>query len=276
MRNWGRWLGATLVLALAAGRAHAGDADPEEGRVADGSYRNPYFGLTYPLPPGWSEDRAGPKPSKTGAYVLAALTTREAPKATLQFGAQDLFFAATPPATALAAAQALRASLSAIEGMAIEREPGEITIGNRRFARFDYSGAGLFHAYFAIELRCHLVSATATATDPAALAQIATSLDALSIKASDDSAPPTCVKDFAGPGTVQQQVTPSLTGPKFTKIPVRIVVEADGTIGHTHVINALPDQRAAIVAALTQWRFSPYRQDGEARPVETGLAFEVK
>jgi len=67
-----------------------------------------------------------------------------------------------------------------------------------------------------------------------------------------------------------------LTGTKFTKIPVRIVVGPNGAVRHIHVINALPDQRTAIEAALAQWHFTPDRSDGEARPVETGLAFEVK
>ena len=276
MRAGGKWIGVALLLTLAAGTAKAEDADPEDGRVAQGGYHNPYFGLLYPLPPGWSEDLAGPKPSKTGTYVLAALTTPGPPKATLQFGAQDLFFAAAPPATALAAAQALRASLSAIEGTAIDREPEEVVIGKRHFARLDYNGAGLFHAYFAIALRCHLVSATATATDRETLARIATSLDALSIDAPDDPALPACIKDFASPDRLKQQTAPTLTGTKFTKIPVRIVIGPDGAVRHIHVIIALPDQRSAIEAALAQWHFTPDRSDGEARPVETGLAFEVK
>src|SRR5207253_2480737 len=46
---------------------------PEGGRLADGVYKNQYFGLTYALPTDWTEKYTGPPPSDTGYYVLAQI-----------------------------------------------------------------------------------------------------------------------------------------------------------------------------------------------------------
>src|SRR5215470_1503229 len=64
---------------------------PEGGGVADGRYRNAYFGLTYPIPAGWSEQPAGPPPSDGGSYVLTQFATT---RAYVLVTAQDLFFSA--------------------------------------------------------------------------------------------------------------------------------------------------------------------------------------
>src|SRR5579864_1246388 len=46
---------------------------PEGGKVTNSVYGNPYFGLTYPLSPGWIQKYDGPPPSDSGYYVLAQL-----------------------------------------------------------------------------------------------------------------------------------------------------------------------------------------------------------
>jgi hypothetical protein len=261
------------LLALLSVGAAAAEADPEAGTVAAGRFDNAYFGLSYKLPEGWKEDRAGPNPSRNGAYVLTALIAEPPAKATLQFGAQDLFFDPAAPASALAAAHALQAGLAKIDGMTVDKDAAELTIAGQAFARLDYSGAGLHHAYLATMLRCHLVSATATATDQAVLEQLVASLDRLAVAI---QGAPACVKDYAGPATVLHQVEPTLTGAKFVPIPVRVVIGPDGTVRHIHVINARPEQRTAIETAVKTWQFQPYRQGNEAAAVETGLTFEVK
>src|SRR5436190_22077 len=76
MCPWGR--AAALVcavswLTICCAMADPAPADPEFGRVADGSYTNDYFGISYPLPPDWSQDLEGPIPSHFGYYVIGAL-----------------------------------------------------------------------------------------------------------------------------------------------------------------------------------------------------------
>jgi hypothetical protein len=39
------------------------------------------------------------------------------------------------------------------------------------------------------------------------------------------------------------------------------------------VIHASPGQRQSIEQALHQWKFKPYRSDGRAVEIETGLTF---
>jgi len=76
------------------------DADPESGAMAGNVYGNPYFGLSVPLPPNWSEGLAGPPPSPRGLYVLSSMDGIKASRATLLIVAQDLFFSAKPFANA--------------------------------------------------------------------------------------------------------------------------------------------------------------------------------
>ena len=59
----------------------------------------------------------------------------------------------------------------------------------------------------------------------------------------------------------------------ITRHPVRIIIGTDGAVRHAHVLRASAAQRTSIEAALAQWRFKPYRPQGEAQQVETGLVF---
>src|SRR5205814_8828273 len=45
--------------------------------------------------------------------------------------------------------------------------------------------------------------------------------------------------------------------PTGTTVPVRIIIGADGTLGHIPVIRGSAEQRTSIIAALAQWRFEP-------------------
>src|SRR5437763_16764431 len=98
------WLSATttvlpknviLVKGATPGASDATTPVPEDGTIAEGRYRNRYFGLSYPIPAGWTDQPAGPPPSDSGAYVLRELALADGAriKAHLQITAQDLFFA---------------------------------------------------------------------------------------------------------------------------------------------------------------------------------------
>src|SRR5215212_3654774 len=89
---------------------------PEQGRVATGRYRNAYFGLSYPIPAGWSEQPAGPPPSDGGSYVLAQFAV---PRANVLLSAQDLFFGGR--------------ALTVRPGFQTEVGPEEVTIAGRKF-----------------------------------------------------------------------------------------------------------------------------------------------
>ena len=86
--------GVILVKGATPAASDSSTPLPEQGSVTDGRYRNPYFGLSYPIPAGWNEQPAGPPPSEGGGYVLAeyALVEGQRPKAWVLISAQDLFF----------------------------------------------------------------------------------------------------------------------------------------------------------------------------------------
>src|SRR5262245_29124920 len=73
---------------------------PDDGAIANSSYTNPYFDLSYPLLPRWTEGLAGPEPSYTGYYVLKTLVPEGELTGMILVAAQDQFFAPTPLASA--------------------------------------------------------------------------------------------------------------------------------------------------------------------------------
>lgn len=274
----GVWRAAVLACVVSGLISRPGDtaatpANPDSGRVIDGAYRNAYFDLTYRLPPGWVEGTGGPSPSASGYYVLGSFVPKDELTGTLLIAAQDIFFAAKPFSTAAAIMHDFARATSAVAGMTIDRGASEVRIAGRQFSRVDFSGVGLHRALFVTEIRCHLVSFTLTSRDPALLAKLALSLDALSFGADDEAAAPVCIKNYANGDNLLRRIEPIASGPKFAPVPVRIIIGTDGSVAHIHVINATQEQRTAIEEALTQWRFAPPIAEGRPAEVETGLVF---
>lgn len=161
----------------------------------------------------------------------------------------------------------------------IETPPRPVKLAGREFSRLDYSGAGLYHAIFATDVRCHVISFEVTSRDPEVLEKLFQNMDKMSLPvlsnpALADGRVPRCVKGYASGANVVHKVDPSHIGPQYTRVPVRIVIDAQGKVKHIHVINAVPDQAASIKAALEQWEFKPYTENGVPVEVETGLLFE--
>src|SRR5436309_14425489 len=119
--------------------------NPQDGKVAGGVYTNAYFDLFYPLPQGFAEGLAGPDPSESGYYVLGNFVPQAAPTGTILMAAQDMFFA-EPQHDVAAAAKEFRETISQVEGMSIDREPAEVTMGKGSAWRVDFSGGGLYRA----------------------------------------------------------------------------------------------------------------------------------
>jgi hypothetical protein len=274
-----RWWGLavlTCIGALAIPRSDAlvAPADPEDGAVAEGRYRNEYFRIAYRLPADWSEDREGPPPSYSGYYVLAALKSSERP-GTMLVAAQDEFFVAQPPGHSAKMVERLRSTISETDGMTVDRAPVEVTISGRQFASLDFSGVGLYRMVLVTESRCHLVSFNLTTADSDQRARVAQSLKALSLTEPGDPthSVPVCIKDYATPEHLVSRIEPAPAGPKFMSVPVRIIVGTDGRVRHIHVIRGSAEQKQNITAALSEWRLKPFVLEGRTLEVETGLTF---
>jgi hypothetical protein len=250
-------------------------SNPEDGAVANGRYVNTYFDLSYPLPLEWAEGLAGPEPSESGYYVLSSLVPSGEQDSTILIAAQDRFFADKPDNDLAAAVSDFREAMARVDGMTIDHEPSEMTIAGHVIRRVDFSGVGLYRGTYVTEIRCHLVSFNLTARSPERLAELARTLDDLSHVTGKDAAAsvPVCIKDYAVAGNLLQRVEPVAAGPRFVSIPVRIVIDGDGNVKHTHVIHATAEQRQSIEDALRQWKFKPPRVNGESVEVETGLLF---
>jgi hypothetical protein len=284
-------LGLFLLLLLAssagqAARAEERPPDPEDGAVLNGAYGNAYFDLSFPLPPGWVEGLKGPPPSYTGYYVLTSLEGDGEGRPSLLVVAQDMFFAAKSFISAREMAKDFRDAEARVPNMRIDLEPEEVKIGGRNFMRVDYSAGGLYRAWLATDIRCHIVAFNITTTDPTTLVKATLDLSRITLPAAASaettgggevgSRVPVCIKDYATGPNVVHRVDPSATGPRFLKLPVRIIIGADGRVKHVHVICAFPEQRKAIEEALMQWEFKPYEANGRPAEVETGLVFEFK
>ena len=255
---------------LSLGAVTSAMLSPDDGRVADGVYRNDYFDLAYPLPEGWTQGVGGPGPSANGYYVLETLVPKGEFAGTILIAAQDMFFAGDEAATTAAMAGAVREAMSQVDGMSIDAEPAALSIAGRAMHRVDFSGVGLHRSLFVTAIRCHMVSFSLTARDPELLDKLRASLNSVAFGAGR-SAPP-CVKDYVVADNVVERVEPELV--TFEPLPVRLVIGADGDVRHVRVIRATSGQRKAIEQALRQWRFKPPMIDGRPTQIETGLLYK--
>jgi hypothetical protein len=244
---------------------------PEDGKVVSGIYVNDYFDLSFPLPEGWTEAEPGPEPSNFGYYMLSSLIPRAELNATILIAAQDMFFARGSHGDVAEVVHDFRQAMSQIDGMTIDREPAEVKMADRLLYRVDYSGVGLYRTtFFTTAIRCHAVSFNLTARSPDVLANL--SIDKLSA-AGKSKTVPQCIENYATSENLVQRVEPVAVGPNAS-IPVRLVIDRQGSVKHIHVINARPAQRRNIEDALRQWKFKPYRLNERAAEIETGLVFK--
>jgi hypothetical protein len=241
---------------------------PESGRFKDNVYRNAYFGVSWRLPAGWTKKYDGPPPSDGGTYVLAQIEPVEAPegsgRGTILITAQDLFFSRVRADDAMETVRTMSASLPAY--YTVERRPATVKIGDRNFARFDYtSEAAQLHWFvLATHVRCHALQFVFASQDTSMLEQLIARLEGMKLPEEADA--PLCVRDYATAENVIRHVEPDLAGQHFNPIPVRVIINKLGRVKHVHVISAFHEQAATITAALLQWRFKPYIQNG--KPVE--------
>lgn len=263
---------AQCALAARAQDAALGPFDPEDGRIDDGTYVNRYFGVSYPLLPGWAEGVAGPQPSHRGYYVLSLMLGPGERGGMMLIAAQDTFFAAPQLREGAAAAREVGAAMAAVAGHTIDVPPSRTTIAGRPFDRVDYSGFGLYRSVLITPIRCHLVSFNITAPSPELRTSAVGSLERLGLPDPEaGSGDPVCKADQASAEQVVRRVDPAPSAPYAPPIPVRLIIGAHGGVNHVHVIRGAAQQRTAIASALSRWQFRPPALDPGATALETGL-----
>jgi hypothetical protein len=266
--------GVILVKGAWASASDATTPVPEGGEVTNIVYSNPYFRLTYPLSRDWVKKYDGPPPSDSGYYVLAQLEPRDTSNGTIRgsliITAADLFFSPTKADSALQFVNFTRNHLQA--DYKVTRAPTQITLAGHSFVRFDYFSpvAGLHWYVLATQIRCHIVQFVFTSRDMKLLGQLLEGV--ASVKLSGEEVP-VCIKDYASPENLVERVDPILTGRKFNPIPVRVIIDKEGRVKHTHILSAFPEQSKAIMDALQQWKFKPHLRNGQPVEVETGIMF---
>ncbi len=258
---------------------------PEDGAVAGNVFTDQYFGITYALPPDWTQKFTPPPPSDTGSYVLAQISRPESykgeAKGSIQFSAQDMFFIPLPAANARQVVNYSKNHLP--DYYQVELKPAQTTIGGQPFTFFAYwSPAAQLHWYvLATQIRCHTVEIVLMNRDTKALEELVKDMNSkmkLPAEASSTGGTgggnvPVCIKDFASGDNVIERVDPVLTQRRYNAIPVRIIIDKQGKVKHIHFLSAFPEQEKAISDALKQWKFRPYERDGQRLEVETGIMF---
>lgn len=273
--GWLAWQNGAAI--FHRGTAKFFKTNPEDGKVVNGSYTNRYFGLTYPLPQGWTAGEPGPVPSQSGYYVLATLIPAAGRSAVILIAAQDTFFGTDENGDLADDARDFRQAMSNIQGMTVDPDLKKLKVADHLLYRVDYSGAGLFRATIRTKSRCHILSFNLTARDAELRKRLAHSLEKVSFATrSGAESPPPCVQGYATAANIVHKVAPLPVGPYFIPIPVRIIVGSDGSVKHVHVIRATDDQRQSITEAVFKWKFKPYKVNGRPSPVETGLVFKFK
>jgi hypothetical protein len=110
-----------------------------------------------------------------------------------------------------------------------------------------------------------------TSRDTALLESLVQSIDKM--QSLEGAGSPVCIKGYASGENTLQRVEPVFSAHKFNPVPVRFTIDRNGKVKHVHVISAFPDQTKAIVDALLQWEFKPYKVNGQTVEVETGIMF---
>jgi hypothetical protein len=257
---------------------------PEGGTLANNVYSNQYFGLTYNLPPDWTEKYSGPPPSDSGYYVLAQIrpadTFKGTSRGTILIAAQDMFFTLTRAKNALELTNYTKDNL--IPEYQVEEPPVVLRIANRPFVRFDYGSpvAELHWHVLATQIRCHVVQFIFTSRDTELAERLIREMNQIKLPAEAGATlgtgggnAPTCIMDYASGDNVLERVDPIFAERRFNPVPVRIIIDRKGRVKHIHFLSAFPDQAKAITDALFQWRFRPYLHNGKPVEVETGILF---
>jgi hypothetical protein len=257
---------------------------PEGGGVTNNVFNNQYFGMTYTLPPGWTERYKGPPPSDSGRYVLAQIgpadTFKGPTRGNILITAQDLFFTSLPATNAFELINYTKDNLQA--DYKVELAPTELKIGGRSFRFFAYkSPVAELHWYVAAtQIRCHVVEIVLTSRDTKLLESLLLDMNKMNVP--EEASPtagtgggafPLCIKDYGRDENVIVRVDPVFTERAFNPVPVRIIIDKGGKVKHIHFLSALPSQAKAITDALGQWKFKPYVRDGRPVEVETGIMF---
>lgn len=257
---------------------------PEGGNVAGNVFSDPYFQMTYALPPDWTEKYKGPPPSDSGRYVLAQLspadTFKGPDRGSILITAQDMFFTLVPASNATELINYMKDNLQA--DYKVEMAPRQTTIADHSFTEFAYwSPVAQFHWYvLATQIRCHAVQIVLTSRDSKLLERLILGMNRM--KLPEEASPtaggggggvPVCIKDYVRDENMITRVNPVLTEHRFNPVPVRFTIDKKGKVKHIHLLSAFPDQARAITDALNQWRFKPYRRNGQPIEVETGILF---
>ncbi len=246
-------------------------------------FRDPYFGMTFPLPSDWSEKYKGPPPSDSGRYVLVQLgpaeTFKGRDRGTILITAQDMFFTPLPAVNAHELVNFSKNNLQAEYN--VEMPPTPTKIADRSFTFFAYwSPVSQLHWYvLATEFRCHTLEIVLTSRDVKLLENLTLDLNEMQLPTETGATSeaggefPVCIKDYANDENLISRVDPIFTEHHFNPIPVRIIIDKEGKVKHIHFLSAFPDQAKIITDALGQWKFKPYRQGGKTLEVETGILF---
>jgi hypothetical protein len=255
---------------------------PEGVTIANKVFRDPYFGVTYTLPEGWTEKYKGPPPSDSGRYVLAQLSPRDTfqglTRGSILITAQDMFFEPAPPSDSTGLINYMKDHLQA--DYKVETPPTQIRIADRLFTFFAYwSPVAQLHWYVLdTQIRCHTLEIVLTSRDTKLLDGLFRDIKMRLSVEEGSTGPvrgvvPVCIKDYARDENMIARVEAVFPEHRFNPVPVRIIVDKGGKVKHIHVLSAFSDQAKAISDALGQWRFKPYQRDGQPTEVETGILF---
>jgi hypothetical protein len=275
--------GVILVKGAWSSASNAVTPLPEGGSITNGVFSNSYFGITYELPPDWTEKFKGPPPSDTGLYVLAQIspadTFKRLARGSILITAQDMFFTPTPASDAVGLINYMKDHLQA--DYKVEVPPTQTKIAGHSFTFFAYwSPVAQLHWYvLATQIRCHALQIVMTGRDTELLDDLVQDMNKMQISGEASTtgvagaAVPVCIKDYARGENIVARIDPIFTDHRFNPVPVRIIVDKGGKVKHIHFLSAFNDQAKAITDALGQWKFKPYQKHGQPVEVETGLMF---
>jgi hypothetical protein len=240
--------------------------------------------MTYTLPPDWTEKCQGPPPSDLRPICIGAAQ----PCGHIQRTGSRQYLDHRPRHVLHACTGRQRHRADQLH----ERQfAGRLQSGNGAQADQDrgpllyiicllVAGSAVSLVCSGTQIRCHTLQIVLTSRDSKLLERLI--LDMNRMKLPEEASPsggggggavPVCIKNYVGDENMITRVNPVLTEHRFNPVPVRIIIDKKGKVKHIHFLSAFPDQARVITDALNQWKFKPYRRNGQPIEVETGIMF---
>lgn len=274
------------------------------GIVVDGTYRNPYFDLVFPLPEGFydaTHELQGSKPlSQTFLLLVADRHTEHAVRDRILLYADDARYY-RPSMSALQYLQKLTQAEVSLPGVVVRKKPAVLELNGEHYVRSDYSrteaGITLYNSMIVGKVHGYWLLWTFVSASNEDLEHNIASLGRISYATyhTEPADPPAACVPASGhtPERVRvseafaQKLLITRVEPEYPvqalerrvqgTVVFRVLIDEYGVVRETTYVSGDPLLRSAAMDAVSKWRFQPYELNCTSVQLETqmGVTFSL-